>query len=102
MVEVMPQERVSVSELSLRRAYHVPSPRNHPMQLGWYFCCMVVMREHRWPLSTVLWLQGDARDWALMWTSVAIFVYASMHLYRLYAYAYYSLGLRPLTHLLGH
>lgn len=53
------------------------------------------------PQSTV-WLQGDARDWALMWTSIAIFVYASMHLYRLYAHVYYSLGLRPLIQVLRH
>lgn len=47
-------------------------------------------------------VQGDARDWALMWTSVAIFVYAAMHMYRLYAYAYYSMGLRPLAQVFGH
>lgn len=46
--------------------------------------------------------RGDARDWALMWTSIAIFVYASMHLYRLYAHVYYSLGLRPLIQVLRH
>ncbi|BDA47682.1 hypothetical protein COCOBI_10-5330 [Coccomyxa sp. Obi] len=46
--------------------------------------------------------RGDARDWALMWTSIAIFIYASMHLYRLYAHVYYSLGLRPLIQVLGH
>lgn len=37
-----------------------------------------------------------------MWTSVAIFVYAAMHMYRLYAYAYYSMGLRPLAQVFGH
>jgi hypothetical protein len=47
-------------------------------------------------------MQGDARDWALMWTSVAVFVYMSMHMYRLYAYAYHSMGLRPILQSLGH
>ena len=41
--------------------------------------------------------QGDARDWALMYTSVAVFVFMAMQMFRVYAYWYYAAGLRPLV-----
>ena len=41
-------------------------------------------------------LQGDARDWALMYTSVAVFVFMAMQMFRVYAHWYYAAGLRPI------
>ena len=40
--------------------------------------------------------QGDARDWALMYISVAVFVFMAMQMFRVYAYWYYAAGLRPI------
>lgn len=40
--------------------------------------------------------RGDARDWALMYTSVAVFVFMAMQMFRVYAYWYYAAGLRPI------
>jgi hypothetical protein len=49
-------------------------------------------------LSTaLLCMQGDARDWALMYTSVAVFVFMAMQMFRMYAYWYYAAGLRPIV-----
>ncbi len=41
-------------------------------------------------------VQGDAKDWALMYTSVAVFVFMAMQMFRVYAYWYYAAGLRPI------
>ena len=41
-------------------------------------------------------LQGDARDWALMYASVAVFVFMAMQMFRVYAHWYYAAGLRPI------
>ncbi|CAL5221040.1 g3163 [Coccomyxa viridis] len=40
--------------------------------------------------------RGDAKDWALMYTSVAVFVFMAMQMFRVYAYWYYAAGLRPI------
>ena len=47
-------------------------------------------------LSYICVVQGDARDWALMYTSVAVFVFMAMQMFRVYAYWYYAAGLRPI------
>ena len=73
MQYIMPRERVGGHSWDQRQ----PSSQNRTIEQS---CCA----------------QGDARDWALMWTSVAIFVYMAMHMYRLYAHMYYAAGLRPI------
>lgn len=80
MTYIMPRERVR-----LRFLLHAIYPG---------YC-------HAPHLAARCMLQGDARDWALMWTSIAIFVYTAMHAYRLYAHMYYSMGLRPILHTLA-
>lgn len=49
-----------------------------------------------WALKSPALPQGDARDWALMYTSVAIFVFMAMQMFRVYAFWYYAAGLRPI------
>jgi hypothetical protein len=85
----------------MQRAMQFIMPRERVSGLAW------AMERHPLPSSTEIehracCAQGDARDWALMWTSVAIFVYMAMHMYRLYAHMYYAAGLRPIMQTLFH
>jgi hypothetical protein len=47
-------------------------------------CCHLLLLAACWCL-----LQGDIMDIVMMCVSTAVFVYLSMQMYRLYAYAYY-------------
>lgn len=52
------------------------------------------------PTKKVLPTQGDIRDSALMALSIAVLIFFSMQLYRIYVHLYYAAGLRPLVEVL--